>query len=177
MVDSQTIREDIRYTGLERVEPGERVLTQRDQHVHAGPREQRQQLAEQRLLVVVEEVLLELVEDQECLIVRPRQARLGRPLGEHRDLRVWCELAQPRRNRRAEDRALADAARAVEHREPRREEIRDEYLGLALAPEEEERIELGVLERGQPLERGDASCGHGAHAGAGTPRYGPSAST
>ena len=50
----------------------------------------------------------------------------------------------PRRSRRATDareqRALADAARAVEHGQPRREQVRDHDLAVALAPEEEQRV-------------------------------------
>ena len=53
---------------------------------------------------------------------------------------------QPVRHAGAEHRALPDPARAVEHRQPGREHIRRDDLALALAPEEQERVELGVLE-------------------------------
>src|SRR5207244_4102173 len=55
---------------------------------------------------------------------------------------------------------------------PRREQIRDEHGPLALAPEEEQRIELRVLERRKPFERRGGRCADGAQAGAGAPRYG-----
>ena len=53
----------------------------------------------------------------------------------------------------AQERALADATRPVEHRQPGRHQVRRDELRLALAAEEEERIVLGVAEVGEPLER------------------------
>ena len=49
--------------------------------------------------------------------------------------------------------ALPHAARAVEHGQPCREDIRRDDLALAFAPEEEQRVELGVLERDEALVR------------------------
>ena len=69
------------------------------------------------------------------------------------DDRRATQLPQPPRDARAEKRALADAARPVEDGEPSREHVRRHSRDLALATEEEERVELGVLERGEALVR------------------------
>ena len=54
-----------------------------------------------------------------------------------------------------QDRALADPARPVQHREPGGEHVRRDDLGLPPASEEEECIELGVLERRETLVRAE----------------------
>ena len=126
---------------------------------------------------VVEEVLLGLVEDEVDVAVGLRAARapssgatpfgaaargLGDRLGERDgrivapareddDERLLGKLAQRACDGRAQERRLPDAARAVEHRQPRGDEVRDDDLALALAPEEEQRVELGVLEGVEPL--------------------------
>ena len=125
--------------------------------MHVGPLEQRRKRLVERAGVVVEEVLLELVEDQERLAVGIGQRRLDRPFVEHDDLGLRRDLAQATCDGGAENRALADPARPVEDGQLRREHVRDDDLGLALAPEEEEGVELGVLERRKALvRRGDA---------------------
>ena len=97
---------------------------------------------------VVDEVLLELVEDQ----VAARRPRVGRlverpPRGAARardhescsatnGVRLHAPqlaAATPARSTRR----LADAALAVEHGQPRRQQVRDDHLALALAAEEE----------------------------------------
>ena len=54
----------------------------------------------------------------------------------------------------AEQRRLADPARAVQHRQPGCERVGGDDLRFAPTPEEEERVELGVVEGGQALVRG-----------------------
>ena len=63
------------------------------------------------------------------------------------------ERAQTPRHAGAQQRALADAARAVEHGQPRGHQVRRDDLGLALAAEEEAPVVLGVAEARKPLER------------------------
>ena len=166
----------------EAVELREGVLAQRDEDVDALRRREhrRERLGERprpAVVGVVEEVLLRLVEDEVDVAVRLRAPR-GRPradplaapgrlrdrLGETAvrivapareddDERALGQLAQRARDCGAQERRLADAARPVEHREARRDEVGDDDLALALAPEEEEGVELRVLERVQALER------------------------
>ncbi len=127
---------------------------------------------------VVEEVLLRLVENEvdvafglRALERRERRSRsarrppLPRPprraptIGSSLQLEktttsgLLGQLAERARDRGAEQRRLPDAARPVEHGQPRGDEVRDDDLGLALAPEEQERVELGVLEGVEPLVR------------------------
>ena len=109
------------------------------------------------LVAVVEEVLLELIEEDVCLLgparfVEEPLDRL-RPGVPDRDDRARPERAQLPHDSCGEERGLADPALAVENGEPRRDEIRDDDVTLALAAEEEEPIELRVLEGGQALER------------------------
>ena len=66
------------------------------------------------------------------------------------------DAAQVVGDARPQDRALADAGLAVEDRQPGRHQVRLDQLALALAPEEEADVELGVLERRQPLVRARA---------------------
>ena len=56
-----------------------------------------------------------------------------------------------------QQRGLADAARAVEHGQAVGHQVRDDHLDLALSAEEEERVERGVVERCQALERASAA--------------------
>src|SRR5438552_736562 len=65
---------------------------------------------------------------------------------------------------RAQERGLAHAARPVEHRQPRGEQVGYDDFALTLAAAEEQRIEVGVLESGQPLEGADRGFRGGAHA-------------
>ena len=51
----------------------------------------------------------------------------------------------------AQQRALADPARAVQHRQAGGEDVRADDPDLSLAAEEEEGVELGVLERSEAL--------------------------
>ena len=96
-----------------------------------------------------------------------RRAQAGRGLLRPRivhDDRRAAQLAQPARHAGAEERALADAARSVEDSEPVREHVRRHGRDLALAAEEEERVELGVLERGEALVGALRDAGHEAAA-------------
>ena len=52
-----------------------------------------------------------------------------------------------------QERRLADAARAVQHRQAGSEGVRDDDLRLARAPEEEQRVQFTVVEGAQPLVR------------------------
>ena len=129
---------------------------------------------------VVEEVLLELVEDEVELAFHRRDERdrvhdrTGRlharggcdgcveraqrvvgPRVEDDDAGMLGEGPQIARDAGAQHGALADAARPVEHGQPRRDEVRDDDLALALAAEEEQRVELRVLERREALVRAD----------------------
>ena len=66
MVEAKGVRVQVRDPALERVELGERVLTQREQHVDLLPaigKQLRELLPERSVGVVIEEELLELVED------------------------------------------------------------------------------------------------------------------
>ncbi len=124
----------------------------------------------------MDEVLLELVEEQIRLAVSLRCGRdrvdearrrpelgiggvhrrnkpglgLDRPLAVH-DHRTAAERAKPLRDPCPQQRALADAARPEEDGQPVREDVRDDRLPLALAAEEEERVERGVAERQRDL--------------------------
>ena len=60
--------------------------------------------------------------------------------------------AQPRHDAGVEERALADAALAEEEREPGREHVRDDELGIGVAAEEVRRVLLLVPR--EPLVRG-----------------------
>ena len=79
------------------------------------------------------------------------------PAREDDDERLLGKLAQRARDGGAQQRRLADAARPVEDREPGRDEVGHDDLRLALAPEEEEGVELGVLERVETLVRRGAT--------------------
>ena len=134
-------------------------------------------------VLVVEEVLLELVEDEVELGVeppRPGRERVGerhastkragtvadsgfdgveqirngvaRPGREDDDDGVLL-APETMRDARLQQGRLPDAARAVEDGQPRGHQVRDDHLDLALAAEEEQRVELGVVERRQPLVR------------------------
>ena len=127
---------------------------------------------------VVGEVLLRLVEDRGRRRARPARASttstsgpgsmprgLGERLGERLLAASSLQLektttsgcsgsrAERPRDAREEERRLPHPARAVEDREPRRDEVRDDDLGVALPPEEVERVEVGVLERGEAAVR------------------------
>ena len=92
---------------------------------------------------------------------RSDQAGRGilRPRVVHDDRRA-AQLPQPPCHAGAEERALADAARPVEDGEPVREHVRRHRRDLALAAEEEERVELGVLERSEALVRALRDAAH-----------------
>src|SRR6476660_9786926 len=47
--------------------------------------------------------------------------------------------------------SLADAGRPEQHRHPRGHQIRGNHLTVTVAPEEEQRVDGGVIERSQPL--------------------------
>ena len=84
-----------------------------------------------------------------------RSDRVAGPGAEICDREVlrFRERAQRADHTRAEQRRLADAARAVEDRQPGRECVGGDDLGLALASEEEEGVELALVERAESLVR------------------------
>ena len=193
MVEPQVVAEEVRDPGLERVELRQRVLPQAEQEVRPQPglADRRGQLtgeAGPEAVALVEEVLLELVEDHvDVPLHDPRRgpqrvgerpaafesdrlldrlvqaaARVTGPGREHDDRGV-VDGADRVGDRGPEQRRLPDPARAVQDREPRGHQIGDDDLPLALAAEEEEGVELGVLERRQPLERPGKGLGSDAH--------------
>jgi hypothetical protein len=134
---------------------------------------------------VVEQVLLELVEQEMQLAVplgrrchrvdEPRRRSQVVALGVHgldqpggrilgprivEDDRRAALLPQPAGDAGAEERALPDAARPVEDGQPAREHVRRHRSYLALAAEEEERVELRVLERRETLVRAVREAAH-----------------
>ena len=128
---------------------------------------------------VVEGLLLEPVQDYEHFAARqpcpelervgqpplrlcarrlcdPRLERTGRivpPVGEHDDRHRLRERAQVAGHPSAQHGALSDPALAVEHRQARREQVGDDDLALALSTEEQARVRVRILERGEALER------------------------
>ncbi len=180
-LEPQHVGEDARQTVGERVELGERVIAQRDQHVHPESRTTQQlgeRLTEPAVGAVMEEVLLELVEQEIRLTALLRCRRdgvdeagrraelrgggmrccnhaglgLDRPLSVHDHCRA-AQLAQTLCDTCPQQGALADAARSEENGQPIRDHIGDDRLTLALAAEEEERVERRVGECGKTLER------------------------
>ena len=126
---------------------------------------------------MVREVLLGLVEDQvdvtrglrpvehfdqplglDCAQIGDRGGqvlgRLSAPAREDDHDRRLGQLSQRPCDRGEQERGLADPARAVQDGESRGDEVRDDDLGVALAPEEVEGVELRVLERREPAIRG-----------------------
>ena len=189
-VEAQQVREQLGDPAGELVELRERVVAQREQDVdaQAGPAQQlRQRRAQRPFETVVEDVLLEVVEQQmelpallrggrdrvdearrraelAALVVHGRDQTRGGILGPRvvHDHRRAAQLAQPARDAGAQERALADAARPVEDGEPVREHVRRHGGDLALATEEEQRVELGVLERREALVRALRKAAHSA---------------
>ena len=178
-VEAEHVAEQVRDPPFEAVEPRERVLAQRKEHVHAqrAVHELGECTLEAARVAVVREVLLRLVEDQVDVArgLRPlgdveqlaalddgRPGERGRepvlgvvaPAREDDDDRLLGQLAHRARDGGEQQRRLAHPARPVEHGEAGRDEVRDDDLGIALAPEEIERVELGVLERRKPAIRG-----------------------
>jgi len=121
---------------------------------------------------VVREVLLGLVEDEvdvpmglraldgleqlagldpRALGDRLRERRSGvfPPVREHRHERLLGQPAQLAGDCGQEQGRLAHAARSVQHGEPRGDEVGHDDLGVPLAPEEVQGVELGVVERGE----------------------------
>ena len=88
--------------------------------------------------------------------------RVGAPRPEHADReRALASrgprlLAQAVDGARHEQRALADAARPVEDRQPGRAQVRGDDRGLLRAPEEERRVVLVVRERARRTGSADA---------------------
>src|SRR6266508_93803 len=185
-LESQAVRQEIRNRRFERIEPRERVLAHADQDVDPEtrtPEDLCKLFGEDAAAAVVEEALLELVEDQveiaACTIRRvckrvhervsvpahrfdQRRRRLARPGREDDDFGLLLPTKSVR-HAGAQDGALADSARPVQDGDPRGDEIGGDHLALALAPEKEERVEIGVFERSEPLERGERRCGDDAH--------------
>ena len=182
-VEPESVREEAGDPAGEAIELGERVLAQRDEHVHAERSSQhcRKRLGERAgpgVVGVVEEVLLRLVEDEVDVppvlgALEPRQhgavgvrtpRRLPQGVGQRRRRiltpareddheRILGERPERARDGRAQERRLPDAARAVQHRQARSDEVGGHDLVLALPAEEEQRVELGVLEDVEPLVR------------------------
>src|SRR5206468_10261193 len=185
-------REQLREPGGGFVQLGKRVVAQRKQDVDAQPRpaeELRQRRAQGPFEAVVEDVFLEVVEQQVELpallrgggdrvdksgrraeVTAPGMDRVDQasrgilsPRVVHDDRRAAL-LTQPARNPGAEERALADTARPVEDGQPVREHVRRHRSDLALAAEEEQRVELRILERREALVRALREAAHGAAA-------------
>ena len=105
---------------------------------------------------MVEEVLLELVEDERGAL-RPShlvesRAHIVAPGVEQDDDPVRLEVTQPAHDSGAQERRLADAAVSVEDGDPLGDDVRDDQFAFELTPEEEQRVELGVVECAQALE-------------------------
>ena len=131
------------------------------------------------VLRVVEEVLLGLVEDEVDIaiggraphrldepvpagqsgrsgdVVGQRARGIVTPTREHDDERLLRELAQRPGDARAEQRRLADAARAVEHGEPGGNQVGDDDLDVARTAEEQECVEVGLAVRAEAAIRRD----------------------
>ena len=158
----------------------------------AGLADRRRELAGEAslraLALVVEEELLELVEDHvEVPAHDPRRG--GERLHERasaleadrvldRRLEAALRVTRPRRedddrgvvhgpervrDRGAKERGLSHAARAVQDCQARGHQVRHDDVALALAPAEEERVELGVLKGRQALEGSRNRSGRDAH--------------
>jgi hypothetical protein len=183
MVEPHLVREQAGDMALEGVEPGERVVPHAEQHVHRklwAPDELTQGAAERLDLLarVVDEELLELVEDEiQVPVQRAGDLRRidegGRALHARRCSdrrrerldgvvepglvddyeRLLGQAPQVARDGCAQERALPHAARAVEDRQARGDEVGGDDLALLLAAEEEQGVELRVLERRQALVR------------------------
>ena len=180
MLEPQAVGEQSGELALERVEARERVLPDGDQDVDGELRphdELGQDVAQRSVASVVDEVLLDLVEQQVDLAVLGggdldrvgEGARLDRCSSRHGpgqrrcrsfgpgiaddDERFVGERSQLARHARAHNRALADARRAVEHGQPGSHDVGHDHVAIVLAPEEELLVELGVLERREPLVR------------------------
>ena len=85
--------------------------------------------------------------------LRERRSGVVPPVREHRHERLLGKLAQLPGDRGQEQGRLTDPARPVQHREARGDEVRDDDLGIALASEEVQRVELGVVEGGETTVR------------------------
>ena len=159
-VELEAVREQVRKAPLEAVEERERVIANADQNVHAHPAtaDDLGQLVRERMIRLVDEVLLELVEDHVEVGVL-RSVREGvTECGNHvadpgiDDAHVHIGLlAETVGDAGTQNRALADAGCAVEHRQTRRLKIDRDRLGLASATEEQERVEVRVVECGEAL--------------------------
>ena len=180
MVEPQPVGEQPRQLALERIEPGERVFPDREQQVHRQlpPRLQvDDRIGERELSSMVDEVRLDLIEEEihvsvECGgdfdRVRKRagldSSRGGDRLAERADRILGPSVVQDderslgqgpqvSRHTGSQDRALADAARPVQDREMRGDEIRRDHRPVVLAAEEQQLVELGILEWREPLVR------------------------
>ena len=101
------------------------------------------------------EVQVDVRPDAPCLLLdRAKQAfaRVAAPVGVHDDPGGLVP-SEPCDDAGAEKRRLPHAARPVQDRESRGHEVGGDHLDLALAAEEEQRVELGLPERRQALER------------------------
>ena len=189
-VEAQQVREELGNPAGELVELREGVVAQREQDVDAqagAAQELWQRRTQWPFETVVEDVLLEVVEQQMELpaLLRDSRHRVDEPRGRAElaalgmdrsdqpsrgilgprvvhDDRCTAQLAQPAGHAGTEERALADAARSVENGEPAREHVRRHGGDLALAAEEEQRVELGVLERREALVRALRKAAHSA---------------
>ena len=182
-VESERVREQARHAASEPVELRERVLTQRDEDVDPQRRgeHRRQGLGERvlaRVVGVIQEVLLRLVENQVDVAIRLRalervvaagaaigvrppanrrrqSARAGSSPHLEKTTTSGCSGSSRSERataaRRSED--LPTPLGPVEDGEARRDEIRDDDLALALAPEEDQRVEVRVVEGAQALVR------------------------
>jgi hypothetical protein len=186
-VEPEPVREQIRNGRLQGIEPCERVLATPDQHIDPQTRIAKdlcKLFGKATAARVVEEQLLELIEDQieiaarvcRRFLQRTRKRsiaaagrfdhggnRIPRPGGKDDNLYPLL-LSKTMSNPGAEHGALADAARAVQHRDASRHEVGGDDLRLMFTPEEQQRVEIGVLEWREALVGGRRCRDEDAHA-------------
>ena len=159
VLQPQTVRKEVGNHRLEAVEQGKSVFANSDQHVHTQIRPANhvgQLLDEAAILLVVEEELLELIEHQvdvaprtRCQI-RERLTGIADPRGVNPDVDTRL-LAKLVRDTGSQHGRLADAGRSEQHRQARGHQVRRDHLAVAVAPEEEQRVDSGVFERREAL--------------------------
>ena len=180
MVEPEVVGKEVGDPALERVELRESVLAQAEEEVRpqTGLADRRCELIGEFVALVVEEVLLELIEDRVDISAYGLRGG-GQPLGQtaarldsdggvDRLSEPAPGIAGPRRveddpgvrdpaksggDRGAEERCLSHSARPVQHGQAGREQVRHDHFPLAVAAAEKLGVELGVLERREPLER------------------------
>src|SRR5581483_10428866 len=179
-LEPKDVPERLGQPAREGIELREGVISNGEENAgpQTGATEKLVQPAEERAVgAVVHEVLLELIEQENDVSVpcggsggvgepggrterrRRRANRLDKRIDRALDPRRvdgddrFSASTKGLRYPRAQQRALSDAACAVQHREAARLEVRDQRVALCIATEEETSVELGVVEARQPLVR------------------------